>query len=59
MWVMFAFFIVVTVIFILIALFFPEWVGITGNRAHEIQAHQQEEKPKLSEEESLEKNNPS
>ncbi len=45
MWLMFAFFVVVTVVFIMVALFFPEWVGITGRRAHEIQAHQQEEKP--------------
>ena len=44
MWVMFAFFVVVIVIFIMVALFFPEWVGITGSKAHEIQAHQQEEK---------------
>lgn len=42
-WVMFTFFIAVTAIFMVIGIFFPEWVGITGKKAHEIQAHQQEE----------------
>lgn len=39
-WVMFTFFIVVTVVFIAIAMAFPEWVGITGKKALEIQKHQ-------------------
>lgn len=42
-WVMFTFFIVVTMIFVIIGLFFPEWIGITGKKAHEIQRHQQQE----------------
>ena len=42
-WVMFTFFIIVTMIFVIIGLFFPEWVGITGKKAHEIQRHQQQE----------------
>lgn len=40
---MFLFFILVTLVFIIIGVFFPEWVGITGKKAHEIQKHQQEE----------------
>lgn len=44
-WIMFSFFILVTAIFVVIGLFFPEWVGITGQKAHEIQRHQQEENP--------------
>lgn len=39
-WVLFAFFIVVTVLFIALALAFPEWFGITGKKALEIQKHQ-------------------
>ena len=48
-WVMFTFFIAVTAIFVVIGIFFPEWVGITGQKAHEIQRHQQEEKPAATE----------
>lgn len=39
-WVMFAFFIFITVIFIVAAFAFPEWFGITGKKALEIQKHQ-------------------
>lgn len=39
-WVLMIFFIFVTVVFIAVALLFPEWVGITGNKALEIQKHQ-------------------
>ena len=49
-WVLFFFFIFVTILFIIIAIFLPEWVGITGKRALEIEKHQQSdesEKPKL------------
>ncbi len=35
------FFIVVTAIFIAVAVFLPEWVGITGKRAKEIMVEQQ------------------
>ena len=42
-WIMFSFFVVVTAIFVVIGIFFPEWVGITGKKAHEIQRHQQQE----------------
>ena len=40
-WAMFIFFMIVTAVFIVIALMFPEWVGITGKKALEIQKHQQ------------------
>lgn len=40
MWVMFAFFILVTVLFVVLAVAFPEWFGITGKKALEIQKHQ-------------------
>lgn len=39
-WVMFAFFILVTIIFIVLAFAFPEWFGITGNKARDVQKHQ-------------------
>ena len=38
---MVGFFLFVTIIFVVIAFIFPEWVGITGKRAIEIQKHQQ------------------
>jgi len=34
------FFIFVTIIFMVFAVFFPEWVGITGKKARQIQAEQ-------------------
>ncbi len=39
-WIMFAFFIFVTILFVVLAVAFPEWFGITGKRALEIQRHQ-------------------
>jgi len=42
-WVMFGFFTFITIVFIIIAFVFPEWVGITGKKAHEIQKHQQDD----------------
>lgn len=39
-WVMFIFFIIVTAVFIVISFLFPEWIGITGKKALEIQKHQ-------------------
>lgn len=38
--VMIGFFVFVTLVFVAVAVFFPEWVGITGKRAKEIQEHQ-------------------
>lgn len=42
-WIMFIFFVVVTAVFVVISFLFPEWVGITGKKALEIQKHQQGE----------------
>ncbi|MFN7729305.1 MAG: hypothetical protein ACK5P7_09130 [Bdellovibrio sp.] len=42
-WIMCGFFVFVTFIFIVIAVFFPEVVGITGKKALQIQREQQEE----------------
>lgn len=42
-WIMFAFFTLITIIFVVIALYFPEWIGITGKKALEVRKHQQEE----------------
>ncbi|KYG62407.1 hypothetical protein AZI86_16360 [Bdellovibrio bacteriovorus] len=39
------FFIIITLIFVAIAIFLPEWMGITGNHAKRIIAEQQEQKP--------------
>jgi len=39
------FFLVCTVIFVFIAIFLPEWVGITGKKAHEIMKEHVEEPP--------------
>lgn len=40
-WVMFIFFIFITILFVVLAMAFPEWFGITGKKALEIQKHQQ------------------
>lgn len=42
-WALMIFFIFITVVFLVIALVFPEWVGITGKKALEIQKHQTDE----------------
>lgn len=39
-WILIGFFALITLIFIVIAIFLPEWVGITGKKALEIQKHQ-------------------
>lgn len=44
------FFVIVTAIFVAIAIFLPEWMGITGNKAKKI-IEEQKEKP-LSEKDS-------
>ncbi len=45
-WILGAVFVVSTLIFIAIAFFLPEWVGITGKKAHEImKEHVQEDDP--------------
>ncbi|MBC7419532.1 MAG: hypothetical protein H7328_02280 [Bdellovibrio sp.] len=42
MWVMLGFFLFVTIVFVVFAVAFPEWVGITGKKAKEIQKDQHE-----------------
>ena len=39
-WIMAGFFVFVTIVFMVIALFVPEWVGITGKKAREIMKEQ-------------------
>ena len=41
-WILTGFFIFVTLIFIAVAIFLPEWVGITGKKAKEIMKEQNE-----------------
>jgi lipopolysaccharide export LptBFGC system permease protein LptF len=43
-WILAVFFIFVTLIFLIIAFFLPEWVGITGKKAQEIMKEQQNER---------------
>lgn len=45
-WLLLGFFAFVTIAFVAFAYFFPEWIGITGSKAKEIQAHQQDNTPK-------------
>lgn len=40
--VMGVFFAFITIVFIAVAFFLPEWVGITGKKAMEIEQHQQQ-----------------
>ena len=48
-WLMFGLFTFVTIVFIVLAFAFPEWFGITGKKALEIQKHQEgsPEEPKI------------
>ncbi len=43
-WIMLIFFIFVLMVFIAVAFFLPEWVGITGKKAKEIMAEQESQK---------------
>ncbi len=45
MWVMLGFFIFITILFLVLAVLFPEWFGITGQVALKIQEHQKGDKP--------------
>lgn len=38
-WIMFGFFVFITIVFVTFGIFFPEWMGITGKKAKEIQNH--------------------
>ncbi len=42
-WLLLGFFAFVTIAFIAFAYFFPEWIGITGAKAKEIQKHQEQD----------------
>ena len=42
-WIMFLFFTFITIIFVVLAFVFPEWFGITGRKALDIQKHQEED----------------
>lgn len=42
-WIMGAFFVFITFLYVVISLMFPEWVGITGKKALQIQKEQQQE----------------
>ena len=44
-WMMAGFFIFITLLYVVIALFLPEWVGITGKKARDIMKEQQGEQP--------------
>ncbi len=48
-WALFAFFIFVSIGFVVLAILFPEWFGITGKKALEIQKHQQGDTPDKTE----------
>ncbi len=41
------FFVVITMIFIAVALLLPEWMGITGKKAKQIIADHQEQEPTI------------
>lgn len=42
-WIMGAFFVFLTVVFMALYFFLPEWMGVTGNKAKEVIEHQQGE----------------
>ena len=42
-WILLFFFAFITIAFVAFAYFYPEWVGITGKKALEIQEHQKED----------------
>ena len=45
MWILIFFFAFITIAFVAFAYFFPEWVGITGKKAREIQEQQKQDPP--------------
>lgn len=51
-WILIGFFALFTMLFIVIAFYFPEWVGITGKKALEIQKHQRTDPDTTAEEKS-------
>lgn len=49
-WIMTGLFVFITIVFVLIAIYLPEWVGITGKKAEEVMAHQRGESQNSREE---------
>ena len=47
-WIMTGFFIFVTMLFVALAFFFPEWVGITGKKARHYMQEQRGDAPLTS-----------
>lgn len=45
-WILLLLFVVVTMVFVGLAVMFPEWVGITGSVAKQMEADQRGEEPK-------------
>jgi hypothetical protein len=43
-WIIIVFIIFLTIFYVAISIFFPEWVGMTGKKALQIQKEQEEEK---------------
>lgn len=43
------FFVIVTMVFVAVAVFLPEWLGITGKEARKIMAQHKQEVPKEEE----------
>lgn len=50
-WIMTGFFVFITIVFLVLAFAFPEWFGITGKKALDIQKHQSGEEVDTSPEE--------
>lgn len=44
-WVMSGFFVFITILFVVLVMAFPEWFGITGQKALSIQKHQAGDDP--------------
>jgi len=42
-WIIISFIVFLTICYIVISVLFPEWVGMTGRKALEIQKHQRDE----------------
>lgn len=42
-WIMLGFFVFITIVFVVVVMAFPEWFGITGKKALDIQKHQRGE----------------
>jgi type II secretory pathway pseudopilin PulG len=52
-WVIIGFVVVLTIFYIVISILFPEWVGMTGKKALQIQKEQEEESTSKSPQQNL------